>query len=79
MTDPAHPDYGGIIHPDWGLADPSHVTTTPFIAGCAYLYLAHAGPQRQTFGLAPADLLARTTLAMEYPLRAQRQGPSKAS
>jgi hypothetical protein len=78
ITDPTHPDYGGIIHPDWGLADPSHVTTTPFIAGCAYLYLAQAEPRRGStrspcnVPLAPADLLTRATIAIEYLLRVQR-------
>ena len=42
ITDPAHPDAGGLIHPDWGVADPSHVTTTPFVTGCALLYLAQS-------------------------------------
>jgi hypothetical protein len=70
IADPAHPDYGGVIRPEWGIADPSHVTTTPFIAGCAYLYLAHA--ELGTSEIAPADLLTRATIAIEYLLRAQR-------
>ncbi|MBI5302681.1 MAG: hypothetical protein HY868_11130 [Chloroflexi bacterium] len=72
ITDPAHPDYGGIIRPEWGLADPSHVTTTPFIAGCAYLYLDQAEARRHVPSIAPADLLARATMAIEYLLRVQR-------
>ena len=72
ITDPAHPDYGGIIRPEWGLADPSHVTTTPFIAGCAYLYLAHAESREPASEIAPSDLLTRATIAIEYLLRVQR-------
>lgn len=72
ITDHTHPDHGGVIHPDWGLADPSHVTTTPFIAGCAFLYLAHVERGQPIVGLAPADLLTHATLAIEYMLRVQR-------
>jgi hypothetical protein len=72
ITDPSHPDYGGIVHPDWGLADPSHVTTTPFIAGCAYLYLDHAESRCHASEIAPSDLLTRATIAIEYLLRVQR-------
>ncbi len=63
IADAAHPDYGGVIHPDWGVADPSHVTTTPFVAGCAYLHLA----QNRN-----ADWLTRASIAMDYVLRVQR-------
>jgi hypothetical protein len=72
LTDPAHPDYGGVIHPDWGIADPSHVTTTPFIAGCALLYLAQVERQTPFPGLTACDLLKRAALATDYLLRVQR-------
>jgi hypothetical protein len=69
ITDPQHADYGGIIYPEWGLASPSHGSTAPFIVGCGFLYLDHAGPRRHhTLELDPADLLCRATRAADYML-----------
>src|SRR5258707_15750157 len=72
ITDAAHPDAGGIVHPEWGVANPSHVTTTPFVTGCALLYLAQASAPTRVSSLAPGELLARAVPAAEYLLRAQR-------
>src|SRR5438105_7368143 len=72
ITDSAHSDYGGIVHPEWGVADPSHVTTTPFVTGCALLYLAQADLRAHGLDMTPAELLAHAIPAVEYLLRAQR-------
>ena len=74
IMDPAHPDAGGLIHPDWGVADPSHVTTTPFVTGCALLYLAQSNAPASTPRLAQAELLARALPAADFLLRSQRPG-----
>ena len=61
ITDPAQPDYGGVVRPDWGLADPG--SAAGLITGCAYLHLEQAGPRRYTPDISPSELLARALLA----------------
>jgi hypothetical protein len=56
-----HPDYGALINPDWGIADPGHGGTTPVVAGCVLLGLAGR-----------SEFVPRATLAADYLLRAQR-------
>jgi hypothetical protein len=70
ITDPQHPDYGGIVYPEWGLAAAGSATS--FIAGCGFLYLAHVGHDHRALDLDPAELLAKASLAAEYLLRVQR-------
>ena len=73
ISDPAHPNYGGgFIRPDWGIADPSHTSTTPFVTACALLYLAKAEGRITLSRLTPSDLLGGATLAIDYILRVQR-------
>jgi len=60
IVDPAHPHYGGLVHPDYGIADA--IDTAHFVVGCAYLALGTGDESR----LAPA------TPAADFMLRAQR-------
>lgn len=62
IINPAHPDYGAIVYPEYGLADPK--AAGKFIVGCIYLALIQ--PE-----LEPA-LLERAVLAADYLLKAQR-------
>ena len=70
ITDPQHPDYGGIVYPEWGLAAAGSATS--FITGCGFVYLAHMGHQHHALDLDPAELLAKASLAAEYLRRVQR-------
>lgn len=73
ITDSEHAtdNAGAIVNLDYGVADPSHGSTVPFLVGCGFLYLAHAHGSWNT-RLEPTQLLARATAAAEYMLRAQR-------
>jgi len=62
ITDSAHPDYGAIYQPEWGVADPR--TTGKFLTLCGYLALGDALPDDR--------LLAAASLAADYLLRARR-------
>lgn len=64
ITDPAHPDAGGIAPPATGIAEPGHVGTAAFIAASVLCALG---------GDAAAVLLERATHAADYLLRAQRE------
>jgi hypothetical protein len=70
IFDPQHPDFGGIVYPEWGLAAAGN--TTSFVASCGFLYLAHIGSQHHALDIDPAELLARASLAADYLLRVQR-------
>jgi len=61
ITDQADPDYGGLVNPDYGLADAK--VDGNFVTGCAFLFLG---------GLAGSQLLAQTNLAADHLLKAQR-------
>ena len=61
LLDRDHPDYGALVSPDWGIADPSHGGTTPVVAGCVLLALAGR-----------PEFVPHATLAADYLLRAQR-------
>src|SRR5688572_4697127 len=62
ITETAHPDYGAIVNPDYGIADPK--ATGKFIVGCAYLALAQ--PELEP------TILERAVLTADYLLKAQR-------
>ena len=75
ITDPQRHDYGGheyggVVQPEWGLAAAG--STTSFIAGCGFLYLANTRHPCHVLGLDPAELLARALLAAKCLLRVQR-------
>jgi hypothetical protein len=61
VLDPQHPDFGGLIRPEWGVAHPGGAGG--FICAIAYLHLN---------GQASAELLERANLAADYLLRVQR-------
>lgn len=63
ITDPTHPDAGGIAPASTGIAEPGHVGTAAFVAASALCALA---------GDDDPALLARATHAADYLLRAQR-------
>ncbi len=60
ITDPAHPQYGGLVYPDYGIADA--IYSAHFVVGCAYLALGTGDESR----------LARAAQAADFMLRAQR-------
>ncbi len=60
IVDPAHPHYGGLIYPDYGIADA--IYSAHFVVGCAYLALGTGDESR----------LERATQAADFMLRAQR-------
>lgn len=62
ITDKARADYGGLVNPHYGLADP--LVTGGFIVGCAYLSLGT--------GETDSQLLERAILAADHLLKAQR-------
>jgi len=62
INDPHHPDYGGIYHREWGVAEPK--STGKFLVSCGYLALGNALPD--------AHLLDQANLAADYLLRARR-------
>jgi hypothetical protein len=72
ITDPTHPNFGGVIRSDWGIADPSHTTSTPFIVACALLYVAQVDGRTRLTLVSPSDLLTRAAHAIDYVLRVQR-------
>src|SRR5262245_26417831 len=62
IVDPAHPDFGAIVYPDYGIADAK--ASGNFVTGCAYLALGQ--------GEVETALLERASLAADYMLKAQR-------
>ena len=60
ITDPTHPQCGGLVYPDYGIADA--IYSAHFVVGCAYLAL----------GIVDESRLARATQAADFMLRAQR-------
>ncbi len=62
ILDPTHPQYGGIVHPDFGLAEPH--SAIGFISTIAYLCMN----QKENM----AAWLERANLAADYLLKAQR-------
>ena len=60
---PDHPAYGGIVHPEFGIATPQ--PTAEFVTGCAYLSLGNEH--------ADESLLDQAILAMEYLLNVQHE------
>ena len=60
ITDPTHPHCGGLVHPDYGIADA--IYSGHFVAACAYLAL----------GSGDEGYLARAAQAVDFMLRAQR-------
>lgn len=58
----SHPDYGGIVNPDYDLADPK--ITSNFIVACAYLSVGRKETNQELF--------RRVILAADYLLKAQR-------
>ncbi len=64
-ADPHRADWGALVPPAWGVADPTG--TASLVAGCGHLYLAQAA-----LGL-PSDarLLEQAVAGIEYVLRAQ--------
>ena len=62
IMDDSHPDYGGLVHPTFGVPD-AH-TAAGFAVACAYLALADAAVVAQWF--------PRAILAADYLLRRQR-------
>lgn len=70
VLDATHPDYGGVVEPEWGLADRCAMT-----AGATLLTgLMTFGVARKLDALEnlPPDLLDRLTLLMDQLLRRQR-------
>lgn len=71
VRDPDHPDFGGVIRAEWGLADQG--TTAGFIASCCYLHLARTRIGAVAPSLPdPETLFARMEQAADYLLRTQR-------
>lgn len=60
ITDPAHSQCGGLVHPDYGIADA--IYSAHFVVGCAYLALGTGDESR----------LDRAAQAADFMLRAQR-------
>jgi len=60
IADPAHPQCGGLIYPDYGIADA--IYSAHFVVGCAYLALGTGDESR----------LARAAQAADFMLRARR-------
>ena len=60
IVDPEHPQCGGLVHPDYGIADA--IDSAHFVAACAYLAL----------GTGDESDLARAAQAADFMLRAQR-------
>lgn len=60
ITDSTLPQCGGLIHPDYGIADA--IYAAHFVVGCAYLALGTGDDSR----------LARATQAADFMLQAQR-------
>jgi hypothetical protein len=58
----AHPDYGAVIFPAYGIADPK--ASGIFVVGCGYLWLGQPETHQH--------LLKQANLAADYLLRAQR-------
>jgi len=65
ITDPARPDHGGIVLPEWGTAYAGGVTG--WLAGCALVWLGGGADEATR-----RALLARAFPAAEYLLRMQR-------
>ncbi len=70
IQQPDHPDHGGVIRSDWGLADPG--TTVGFVASGLFLHLARVrlGPDAPSLP-DPETLFARLDAAADYLLRIQ--------
>ncbi len=64
ITDPGHPDVGGIVPPATGIAEPGHVGTAAFIAASAFCALG---------GDTDPIVLARAVAGCDYLLHAQRE------
>lgn len=60
IIDPTHPQCGGLVHPDYGIADA--IYSAHFVVGCAYLALGTGDESR----------LERAAQAAGFMLRAQR-------
>ncbi len=70
ITDPAHPDYGALVSPEYGI--PWGQLAGGFITGCAYRFLAsHALCDERRIAQARA-LLPAAVLAADAMIRAQR-------
>jgi hypothetical protein len=66
-----HPDFGGMIRADWGLAD--HGTTVGFVASCLYLHLVRIRLATDAPTLPDNDILfTHLDRAVDYLLRIQR-------
>ncbi|MBN2394488.1 MAG: hypothetical protein JXR84_27390, partial [Anaerolineae bacterium] len=60
IIDPAHPQCGGLVHPDYGIADA--IYSAHFVVACAYLALGTGDNSRMN----------RAAQAADFMLRAQR-------
>jgi hypothetical protein len=62
ITAESHPDYGGVLNPDYDMADPK--ITGNFVVACAYLSLGRKETNQELF--------KRVLIAADYLLKAQR-------
>src|SRR5262245_32522076 len=65
ITDPAHAAHGGIVRPEWGIAQAGGAVG--WLAGCALVWLGRGADE-----VTRRALLARAFPAAEYLLRIQR-------
>lgn len=69
VTDDSHPEYGAVINPDWGAADPSHRGSAALVAASVLLRLAS---EAEDIYVDRSVMMDRATAAADYLLRAQR-------
>jgi hypothetical protein len=65
VTDSARPDHGGLIRPEWGIAQAGGAAG--WLAGCALVWLGGGADEATR-----RELLARASPVADYLLRAQR-------